>query len=386
MKPLGDMQARLARLRGALHAEEPGARGIERVARNPACTRLRALTMVSITPATAVKNVYGETVFEGQSPFALAAGNRFEEDLFASGAAKLLELYVSAGRLEAQECKVVVVPDHDRSLQSGPSRKQSIQRNMALRRNLTRQLLTLKLNGDPRAPNIIIKPRLSVSLLGVEHDIEPDALVSADSEGFYRPVEVKSYPDRAGKTDLADIRSACRQAAVGVVALRSAVGSLGLLNHDEIVTAMADLVLKIPGYSAGSLRPMTLSGEVDSLERALNEAPRNLEELEALLADITRNATLSDSKILDSIPNNYLPECREYCALALHCKQEAVSSGNPVLLGKRASEELAAAGSLGRTLDLLRSREQPARTEAEGMLQAELQDVFQDYQEVLNGR
>ena len=57
-----------------------------------------------------------------------------------------------------------------------------------------------------------------------------------------------------------------------------------------------------------------------------------------------------------------------------------------MLLGKRASEELAAAGSLGRTLDLLRSREQPARTEAEEILQAELQDVFQDYQEVLNGR
>ena len=45
---------RLARLRGALPAENPGARGFERVARNPACQRLLALTLVGVTPATAV--------------------------------------------------------------------------------------------------------------------------------------------------------------------------------------------------------------------------------------------------------------------------------------------------------------------------------------------
>lgn len=379
------MEARLAELRGALAAEEPGARGIERVARNPACTRLKALTIASITPASAVKNVFGEAASEGQSPFALAAGNQFEGYLFESGAAKLLELYVRARRLEAQECKVVVVPDYDQPLQTGASKRQSIQRNMAQRRALTRKLLMMKLNGDAKAPNIIIKPRLSVSLLGVEHDVEPDALVAADSERFYRPVEVKSYPDRSGKTDPADVRSACRQAAVGVVALRSAVASVGLLNVEATVVADADLVLRVPGSYAATLRPMTLLGEVDSLERALNEAPRNLEELEALLADIAPDATLSDPKVLDSIPNNYLPSCREYCAMALHCKQEAVTLGNPVLLGTRAGEELAAAGSIGRTIDLLRNRGRPARTQAEASLQAELQDVLREYQEVVNG-
>jgi len=151
------------------------------------------------------------------------------------------------------------------------------------------------------------------------------------------------------------------------------------------VMGAGDLVLRVPGSYAATLRPMTLLGEVDSLERALNEAPHNLEELEALLADIAPEATLSDPKVLDSIPNNYLPSCREYCAMSLHCKQEAVALGNPVLLGTRAGEELAAAGSIGRTIDLLQNRGRPARTPAEASLQAELQDVLREYQEVVNG-
>jgi hypothetical protein len=83
---------RLARLRGSLSAEEPGARGLERVARNPECMCLRALTIIGITPGTAAERIYGESSHEGQSPFAIAIGNRFERTLIENGAAALLEL------------------------------------------------------------------------------------------------------------------------------------------------------------------------------------------------------------------------------------------------------------------------------------------------------
>src|SRR5262245_29344467 len=108
---LEGVAVRLARLRGTLPSEEPGARAIERVARNPACRRLRALTMVGVTPATAAARLYGEAAREGQSPFALTTGNRFERELFADGAAKLLTLYREAGQLAADETRVVIVPD-----------------------------------------------------------------------------------------------------------------------------------------------------------------------------------------------------------------------------------------------------------------------------------
>lgn len=364
---------RLARLRGSLAAEEPGARGLERVARNPACQRLRALAMVGITPATAVAKVYGETPREGQSPFALAAGNRFERQLFEGGATRLLELYRRAGHLGPTEDKVVIVPDK----MSGTGAAA-----MARRRALTEHLLRLKLAGDPSAPNIIVKPRLIVHLLGVDHDIEPDVLVAADGDPFYRPGEVKSYPDRGGKTDPADVRGACRQAAVAVVGLRQALVRFGVGDPEPLAPARGDLILRVPGSYQPTLRPMTLQGEVYSVERAINEAPRDLDELERLLASIAANATLDNPAVLDAIPNHYIETCREHCALVERCKQQAVARGDPVLLGSYAREELAAAGSISRTLELLDGRS--PLTPQEHQLQVRLRDALLEYERAVS--
>lgn len=78
---------RLARLRDRLPAQSPGARGRERLARNSSCNRLRALTLSGITPAAAAQ-VYRDPAPEGQSPFALGAGNRVEQQLFDDGATR----------------------------------------------------------------------------------------------------------------------------------------------------------------------------------------------------------------------------------------------------------------------------------------------------------
>ena len=112
--------SRIAALRGSLGPEEPGARGLERVARNPECMRLRALTIVGITPATAANRIYGEPAREEQSPFALALGNQFERSLFNNSAARSIQLYRDAGRLTTKECKVAIVPDLAPPLSSDP--------------------------------------------------------------------------------------------------------------------------------------------------------------------------------------------------------------------------------------------------------------------------
>lgn len=367
------MEERLERLRGKLKPEEPGARGLEKVARNPECTRLKALTIAGISPLTAATKIYGEPAREGQSPFALAIGLSFEKRLYANGAAALLELYRAAGRLSPDECKVVIIPDHAPGKSPG---------DMARRRAETLRLLKLKLAGDPNAPNLIIQPRLSVSLLDLEHDIEPDALVASDNETFYRPVEVKSYPDRRGKTDPVDVRSACRQAAVGVVGLRHLVSRLGE-DPDKRVSPWGDLVLRVPGKGQGSLTPMLLKQEVASIERSLEEAPRSLGELEEMLEP---GATLDDRKTLESIPNHYRESCREHCALAGCCKQEAVHASDPILLGSIARERLAACGTLHRALELMRGKGAPPRTPEEKALADRLKEVLFEYQRAADGR
>lgn len=366
--PEGSARDRTQRLRGSLQGEEPGARGLERVARNPGCERLRSLTIAGIMPATAVEEVYGEVPEEGQSPFALAAGNLFEELLYENGAQRLLELYRQQGRLGPSEAKVVIVPDH------APGTRAE---DMARREALTRRILRMKLAGDRRAPNVVVKPRLAVRLVGAEHFIEPDVLVAADGDTFFRPVEIKSYADRGGKMDASDVRGGLRQAAVGVVALRQFLGRSGAGRPggvtERLVPAVCDLVLKRPGSFNATLNTNTIDGEVASIERAIDESPRDLEELEALLEAVGPGAALDDPEVLSAVPYRYESGCKEHCAMHRICKSQAAGEGDVVVLGKRAREELAPAGSLGRVYELLDGAE--PRTPEEAELQRQLTEA-----------
>jgi hypothetical protein len=352
----------LARLRGAHEAEEPGARGIERVARNPDCLRLRALTIAGFTPASATM-ILGVPPNEGQSPFALAMGQRFEKRMLENGAANLFTLYRDKNLLSAHEAKIVAVDD----LAPGSSPK-------ALRRREqeTRRLLQAKHQGDPKAANLILKPRLLVRLVGVPHAVEPDFLVAPDASPFYRVGELKSYPDRGGKTDPADIRSACRQAAVGVVGLRQTLQTFGVNNPSATALPRADLVLRVTGLFMPTLSCMAIEGEVDSIERAIGEAPTNLEELEGMLPS---DASLDDASVISQVPNNYRPSCKEYCAMWQHCRAQALEQRHPVILGDRAAEKLAPAGSIDRALEMMRGA--PPRNAAEAALAEELRTADQ---------
>lgn len=111
--------------------------------------------------------------------------------------ARLLDAYRSAGAPSLLECRVVNVPEPAPGITPA---------EMSRRQAISLRLLRAKLAGEAWAPNLIVKPRLSVTLLGLVFNIEPDALVAADGEAFYRPVEIKSYPDREGKTEAADLR------------------------------------------------------------------------------------------------------------------------------------------------------------------------------------
>ncbi|MEZ5996405.1 MAG: hypothetical protein R3C25_11725 [Hyphomonadaceae bacterium] len=349
----------LAQLRGAHKAEEPGARGIERVARNPDCLRLRALTIAGFTPASAAE-ILGVQSKEGQSPFALSMGMRFDKHLVENGAANLFALYRKEGLLSVQEAKFIAIDD----FAPGAS-PQALQKRLGE----TRRLLDAKRRGDPNAPNIIVKPRLLVDLVGVPHAIEPDYLVAADTDVFYRTGELKSYPDRGGKTDPADIRSACRQAAVGVVGLRQALASLGVNDPAQIAGPAADLVLRVTGLFMPTLSRMAIEGEVASVERAISEAPTNLQELEAMLP---ANASFEEASTIAALPNNYRPSCKEHCAMWEHCRAQALDHGHPVVLGDQAAELLAPAGSIARGLELMRRQGQPPRNSAEAALGEEL--------------
>ncbi|HKC76166.1 MAG TPA: hypothetical protein VKF37_18495 [Chloroflexota bacterium] len=57
--------------------------------------------------------------------------------------------------------------------------------------------------------------------------------------------------------------------------------------------------------------------------------------------------------MIDALPINYLPGCREHCPLVPYCKARALAAGDPSVLDPRYREVLAPAGTLGRAYALL---------------------------------
>ncbi|HEU4410570.1 MAG TPA: hypothetical protein VFS43_35270 [Polyangiaceae bacterium] len=335
------------------------------MARNPSCERLQVLTASGVGPNMAANEILGERGLEGQSPFALVRGNSFERYVLSEGGARLLELYLRAGRREVAAGPFV---DLREGLAPGLDRAEQARR----RRDATLYLLAGA--AERGRPSIVAHAVLGVEVAGASFDIEADYLV-ADGRGFYLPGEIKSYADKASKTDPADLRGACRQAAVAVVALRQAARRLG---RGAFARAACDLVLRKAGTNWPTLRAMTLEGEVDSIERALAAAPRHL----VAAAERAGGAGLADPKLLLSIPNYYVEECREFCALARHCKREALAAADPALLGDRAREQLAPVGSIVRMARYVRGDDAPS-SDAERASASRLRRVVSAYRKAL---
>jgi hypothetical protein len=277
------------------------------------------------------------------SPFALILSQAFERRLLSNGGSSLLTAYREKGLLTQTEVKITSVED----MAPGDT-------PMARARRATesQRLLELKLAGDPRAPNLILNPRLPLEIVGVSHPVELAYLVASDTESVYRVGVIKSFADRGGKTDKSDIRAACREAAVGTLALRQHIS--GRHGDPEMAIDKVDLVLRAPGsFNPRLFAQMRAESELASLIRALATAPADLDEVERLLP---AGGTLADPAMIERLPNNYMSACKEHCALWERCRAHALMTGQPIVLGDLAAEQLAAAGSIPRALDLWRGR------------------------------
>lgn len=363
--------ARLNQLRGGLAPVEVGARGIESVARNADCTRLRAIVIAGLTPNDVIKRVLGEAA-DVMSPFAMTLTQAFERRLLSNAGGSLLTVYREEGHLDPQDAKIVNVAD----LAPRDTHVDRIRRERE-----TRRLIDLKMRGDPTAPNLILKPRLTLTIVGVSHAIELDYLVASDREPFYRAGVIKSYADRGGKTNNAHVRSAYREAAVGTLALRQLLEEAG--RSADLAGDRVDMVLKAPAsFSPRLFAAQRAESELASLTRALATAPSDLDQIEQMLP---AGASLADPAVIESLPNHYCSTCKEHCSLWKHCRAQAQAQGNAIILGDQAAEQLAAAGSLNRAMDLLNGAGRPPDNRAEAVLSAELRAASLLLERIANG-
>ncbi|MER9291494.1 hypothetical protein NKI71_14725 [Mesorhizobium sp. M0510] len=363
--------ARLSQLRGGLAPVEVGARGIESVARNADCTRLRAIVIAGLTPTEVVKHVLGQKP-DAMSPFAMTLTQAFERRLLANAGASLLTAYREKGLLQQVEAKIASIADHAPG-NSAASRNR--------RERETRRHVEAKLRGDPNAPNLILNPRLTLTIVGVTHAIELDYLVASDDAAMYRVGAIKSFADRGGKTNKANIRSGCREASVGTLALQQLLANLG--RAPELAGDRVDMVLRAPGsFTPRLFASMRAESELASLTRALATSPSDLDQIEQLLPP---GSTFATPGIIEQLPNHYCSACKEHCALWQRCRAQAQAQGQPIILGEQAAEQLAAAGSIGRAVDLLDGTGRPPDNRAEETLTAELRAASALLDRIANG-
>lgn len=332
------------------------------MARNPQCKRLAALTLAATSPAEVSGRVYGRPVSEGLSPFAIRRGERFEAALIEDGGKRLFDMYQEHGRLSPAECRL-----QDMSKTHPGAKPQELQARLEASRGLVRD----RALGVPGLPNIVIKPRLVITVLGREYPCEPDALVASDSDTSWRVVEMKSYADRWARTSTVKTGSACRQAAVGLLALEEAMGA-------RFLRPAADLIFSRPATNWPTLNSMEIESEAESLRQSLAEAGALASEAAYLMGDLS----LDTRQGIENLPANPCAGCADHCALWDECRGKVIADGSPALLGDAAAELLAGFASLDEALG---ARENGCSDDPnKGMLAALLSDCEEQYREALS--
>jgi hypothetical protein len=347
--------------RGALPHERPDARAMERLARNPKCTRLRAMIAAGVSPATLAEQVLNISPAEGQSPLALAAGETFDRQLADNDYSAIFARFQDQGLLTATECKVRVIPDEART-----SEEQV---------RLTRELLRQRYEDPAAAPNLLIKPRLEMPIAGIATRVEPDFAVAPDSQRAFDVGEVKSFSDYGPEIPGSKLTGTLRQAAVGVVFLRDELGRLvpGAA-ADTLVADCAHVILKRPGSAQPTLSTMRIAREIATVTVAMAELAANIVDLDSLL-----EGTLDDPATIKALPAHYEAACREHCPLTPWCKAEALRDSNPAVLGNPMREALHAAGTISRAIELAHGAK--PRTPDERELADVLREMQKAYEE-----
>jgi hypothetical protein len=329
-----------------LHPPDDGQRNtrarFEQWAKNPSCDA-NTVSAVFGVPMRDVAKAEGASGDYGQSPFALARGQTFEDsllrddgqrlisalieaDVLAEGSSGLLDLRTRRHRGTSKDLTDALdrTKAHLRSLAGPPNSrpKQCVVAGAALH-----------IPGDLMIPETV----LILDVLAVRADEERPELIVG---------EVKTYPDRAGYTDPGELATARAQAGVYVAGLELCIKEWDL--GDQLrISHRGFLVLTRSGSNMPSIRAN------EDLTHQRKRALRGFERLHAIAQSIPKPVHPTTS--MDAIrtaSTQYGAACVAFCERADLCRERAASYGNPATLGDEMSQWLGGL-PLGRALALL---------------------------------
>lgn len=318
----------------------------EQWAKNPTCDA-NTLSAVHNVRLDAAARVAGLEPSFGQSPFAIARGNRFEAGLFQDQALKL------RAALERQGC----LPDAStgfldlRLKMNGGTRVASV--DQALRET---EVWLRRIAAEPAdTESIVAAPMIKIPK-GV---ILPEALLiidvvtvtpTLDGRACVTVGEVKVFPDRGGHTDPHQLASARAQAGVYEHAMRLAVEALGMTDEIDIASH-GFLVFTWPGSNSPSIR-----ANEDLTYQAIR-AERGFERLEEVALGVVRDDDFTADnpalieRVLDA-PTDYAETCLSFCDLSPRCHARALAADEPIILGDEVARFLGET-TISRALELL---------------------------------
>lgn len=317
----------------------------EQWAKNPQCMA-NAISAVHNVRMSDVAKREGAPVTFGQSPFALARGRTFERSLFRDDAKAMFEALQKAR----------VLPDDrtgflDLRLRMNGGKQATLDAALEATRGFLKQAADAKSpEGLSALPAVLAGPvvRIPGGLMLPEAILVIDVMAVQVIDGKPRLVvgEVKTYPDRGGFTDAAELATARAQAGVYVHGLRLVLDELQLTDKLPVCNE-GFLVLTRPGFN----RPSVRAGE--SLAYQAQRAERGFAKLRVVAAELGGS---TDPEVviprIQSAPTSYCEACLSFCDRAPICHKAALAAGDPTVLGDEVAHFLGAT-SLHRAIELM---------------------------------
>lgn len=329
----------------------------EQWAKNSTC-HANTLSAVHNVRLDAAAKAAGIDPSFGQSPFALARGNRFEAGLFYDDAARLRSALERRGALPEGSTGFLDL----RMKLNGGKRIATVDQAVAE----TTEWLQWIAGHPVDAESIVAAPMIKIPK-GV---ILPEALLIIDAatvipDGDRVRItvgEVKVFPDRGGHTDPHQLASARAQAGLYRHALDLAVHDLGL--GDQLAIAPSGfLVFTWPGSNSPVVRT-----DEDLTYQAVRAA-RGFERLEEVALEVVRDEDFSADnpaliqRVLEA-PTDYSEACLGFCDLAPRCHERALKASDPVILGDEV-KRLLGDTTITRAIELLNGAEPEDDREAD---------------------
>ena len=339
--------ARLQALRGGAPRRSPSVRALAAFAGHTDCR----LASLGFAAGVDLDRLLGGTRLAprfGQSPFAFARGNQFEELLRRGSHAAFL------GLLDAERGGPLTAP-RVVNLRGGG--------DLAARGAGAEELLRRLVRGDRELPHLIDGLVLSATVGREPAHFEADALATCLGEKA-TVIEVKSFPRVDDRIDPDRLAAAVDQAALYIELLRRVLDRLGG-DGERLVSDRALLVTPrnvgltpvLSGLDVGQRvgRARTLLAVLPSSAEEVANAPAG-----ASFGPIANRNTPQEQRLAllhdlaDRVGTAYRPSCLADCGNAFFCRERAFGAGSPGLLGPAAARLLPGVGSLSRAAELTR--------------------------------